>query len=185
LGLDKESIYCELLVMRCRRGDRSAWQELIGHWDRRLFYYIQRLVEDEHDAWDVLQQTWLATYKGIGALRDGRSLPKWLYRTARNLALMHRRSRHPHELLDEVEEPEAAFPAGDESASPQLDKADLIHHVLDQLALPHREVLTLHFLRDLSVEEVAEVIGVPEGTVKSRLHYAKRAVRKLLERGGA
>lgn len=138
MDLNKEIIHCELLILRCRRNDRAAWDELIALWDRRLFYYIRRIVEDEHDAWDVMQQTWLATYKGIWAIRDGRCLPKWLYRTARNLALMHRRSRHPHETWDAVEEQGPAEPSCDDDGLLQLDRADLIHHGLDHLTLPHR-----------------------------------------------
>lgn len=180
LGLDKEAIYCELLVLRCRRGDRGVWQQMIEHWDRRLFYYIRRIVEDEQDARDVLQETWLATHKGIGAIRDGRSLPKWLYRTARNLALMHRRGKHPHEALDMVDEV-LTNPHDDDHGVMHLERADLIHHALDSLSLPHREVLTLHFLQDLSIEDIAEVIGLPTGTVKSRLHYAKRTIRCVIE----
>lgn len=179
--MEKEAILWELLVLRCRRGDRSAWQELIEQWERRLFYYIRRITEDEHDAWDVLQQTWLATHRGIGTIRDGRALPQWLYRTARNLALMHRRHRHLHEVLDVVEEQAPAELARDDSDLLQLDRADLVHHALDCLPLPHREVLTLYFLDDLSIEAIAEVIGVPAGTVKSRLHYAKQALRNEIE----
>lgn len=179
--MDKETIYCELLVLRCKRGDETAWQELIGHWERRLFYYIRRMVDDEQDAWDVLQQTWLAAYKGVGRIRDGRCLPKWLYRTARNLVLMHRRARHPHERLEVVDEPDWGSLSHDDDGPLQCERAELVHHALDRLALAHREVLTLHFLEDLSIEEIADVIGVPEGTVKSRLYYARRAVRALLE----
>jgi RNA polymerase sigma-70 factor (ECF subfamily) len=181
LGLDKEVIYCELLVLRCGRGDRVAWEDLIRHWERRLFYYIRRIVDDEQDAWDVLQQTWMAAYKGVGGIRDGRALPKWLYRTARNLALLQRRRRHPHELLDAGDEGGPPGAADDNGIA--FDRVDLVHHGLDQLALAHREVLTLHFLQDLSVPEIAEVTGVPAGTVKSRLHYAKRALRKVIEKG--
>jgi RNA polymerase sigma factor (sigma-70 family) len=186
LGINKETIYRELLVLRCRRGDRSAWKDLIDHWDRRLFYYVQRIVADEQDAWDVLQQTWLATFNAIGTIRDGRALPKWLYRTARNLALMQLRRKNSCALQDAVHEPEGAETSAheDENGPLQFERADLLHHALDQIPLPLREVLRLHFLRDLSIEEVAGVIGIPSGTVKSRLYYAKRAIRSVLERGG-
>jgi RNA polymerase sigma-70 factor, ECF subfamily len=182
LVLDKEAIYCELLVLRCRRGDRGAWRDMIDHWERRLFYFIRRIVDDEQDAWDVLQQTWMAAYQGMGGIRDSRALPKWLYQTARNLALMQRRRKHPQEAPQAADEGEAPT-CGDDNGVP-FEDADRVHQALDQLALAHREVLTMYFLRDLSVLEIAEVVGVRPGTIKSRLHYAKRALRKLLE-GGA
>ncbi|MCL2648886.1 MAG: sigma-70 family RNA polymerase sigma factor [Phycisphaerales bacterium] len=176
--MNKEAIYCELLTLRCRRGDQAAWQELTEHWERRLFYFVRRIVGNEQDAWDVLQQTWIAVYKGIGGIRDGRALPKWLYQTARNLALMKRRSKHPEEIPQVVDEEIPAH--GDDESISTVD-VERIHQALDQLALAYREVLTLHFLRELSVWEIAEVVGVPPGTVKSCLYYAKRALRKLLE----
>jgi len=71
----KDTIYNELLVIRCRRGDNDAFKELIGNWERRIFYYIRRLVGDEQDAWDILQETWIKAFKGIGRLREPARLP--------------------------------------------------------------------------------------------------------------
>src|SRR5271156_4949212 len=79
-----EAIYQELLALRCRRGEKAALEELVITWEKRLLYFIRRLVDEEHDAWDVLQQTWLRVLSGIGALRDSQSLGPWLYRVARN-----------------------------------------------------------------------------------------------------
>ena len=64
-----------------------------------------------------------------------------------------------------------------------FDNAEQVHHALDKLPLPQREALTLYFLEELSIEEIAEVLGVPAGTVKSRLHYAKSAIRNILSEG--
>jgi len=86
---EKEAIYCELLVLRCRRKEKAAFEELVRHWERQLFYYIRRLVENEQDAWDLLQQTWLKVFSGIRSLRDPRTLPTWLYRIARNTTISH------------------------------------------------------------------------------------------------
>jgi RNA polymerase sigma-70 factor (ECF subfamily) len=114
---------------------------------------------------------------GIGSLGDPGSLTPWLYRVARNTALSHARSREPvHEPLED--HPEG--PAGDPAEGPDFEDAEQVHRGLLALSLPHREVLTLFFLEDLSVEEVAAVLGVPPGTVKSRLHYAKRALRRAI-----
>jgi hypothetical protein len=68
LARDKDAILQELLVLRCRRGERRALDELIAGWQGRLFYYIRRLVGSEEDAWDVLQQTWMKVFKGIKTL---------------------------------------------------------------------------------------------------------------------
>ena len=79
-----EVIYEELLALRCRRGEKAALEELVQTWEKRLFYFIRRLVDNEADAWDVLQQTWVRVLSGIGALREPRSLGPWLYRVARH-----------------------------------------------------------------------------------------------------
>ena len=180
---DSETILGELLVLRCRRGDASAWRELIGRWERRLFYYVRRLVGGERDAWDVLQQTWLAAYRAMPSLQEPRALRAWLYRIAHRQAVSHLRrtgampdaSAEPVDALSEVSEADDdAFPA---------EAAERVHLGLSKLALAHREVLTLHFLEGMSVGEIATVLDVPAGTVKSRLFHAKRALRAALEEG--
>jgi RNA polymerase sigma-70 factor (ECF subfamily) len=183
---ESEQILSELLVLRCRRGDSSAWRELIRLWERRLFYYVRRLVGGERDAWDVLQQTWLAAYRAIPTLREPRALRAWLYRIAHRQAVSH--LRHVGAMPDSGAG--AIDDAGDvpddaEAPSFAADAADRVHAALSALSLAHREVLTLHFLEDASVREIADVLEVPEGTVKSRLFHAKRALRAALERGDA
>jgi RNA polymerase sigma factor (sigma-70 family) len=178
LPRDKDTVARELLALRCRRGDRAAWEELIRTWELRLLYFIRRIVCDEADAWDVLQETWLRVLKGIGSLSDPGSLAPWLYRVAHNTALRHTRAcEPPYESLDNHPDVLAEGPGG---GPLQLEDAEQVHRGLLSLSLPHREVLTLFFLEDLSVEEVATVLGVPPGTVKSRLYYAKRDLRKVL-----
>jgi RNA polymerase sigma-70 factor (ECF subfamily) len=178
---EKEAAYNEWLVVRCQQGHKEAFEELIRHWESRLFYYIRRLTPKEEDAWDVLQKVWLAVIGGIRTLHEGRLLPIWLYRIARNSAASHFRAgradrefrEYPEDVSD-IEQPDPDFTPED---------ADQVHCALDKLALPFREVLTLFFLQGLSVAEIAKVVDVPEGTVKSRLHHAKRALRCALTKG--
>ena len=84
-----EAIPEELLALRCRRGEKTALEELVRAWEKRLFYFIRRLVDNEADAWDVLQETWVRVLSGLGALREPRSLGPWLYRVARHAAFNH------------------------------------------------------------------------------------------------
>jgi RNA polymerase sigma-70 factor, ECF subfamily len=169
----------EALLLRCRSGDPEALEELIRRWEPKLFYYIRRLVACESDAWDVLQQTWIRVLQGIGSLRDAGALAPWLYRVARNAALSHRQSLLARQrwLDREVAIEELA---GVEVLEAEWTVED-VHRGMEQLSVHHRDALTLFFLQDLSIEEIAEVIGVAEGTVKSRLFYGKRALREALE----
>ena len=179
MSTETELIYSELLVLRCRRGDQAAMEELIRRWERRLFYYIRRLVDDEEDAWDVLQDTWVKVIRGIGSLREANSFPAWLYRIARNTAMSRLRRRYADLAFLEAVEPHQD--PGTNSMDFSFEDAERVHSALGKLPVPQREVLTLQFLEDLSIEEIAEVVGAAPGTIKSRLHFAKRALRKVLE----
>lgn len=180
---DQDAIAKELLALRCRRGDRAALEELIGAWQNRLYFFIRQFVRDEQDAWDVLQQTWLRVLRGIGSLSDTGQLTAWLYRVARNTAITQASILAAYRAgIDDRSDAEAVSDADDVG---DWDDADQVRMGLLKLSLPHREVLTLFFLEDLPIEAIAAVVGVASGTVKSRLHYAKRALRRVLEEEAA
>jgi RNA polymerase sigma-70 factor, ECF subfamily len=175
---DKQSILNELLILRCKRGDRQAFEELVRLWEDRMFYYIRRLVGTEEDACDVLQQTWLMTFKAIQSLDGPQSFATWLYRIARRAAMTHWRGQYrANSHREEIADLEAIASADEEM---RLDDAEQVHFGLSCISLEHREALTLFFLDDLSLDQMAEVLGVPVGTVKSRLHYAKRSLCAVL-----
>lgn len=180
----RERIRTELLVIRCRRGDPGAMAELVDRWERPLFYYIRRLVDTEEDAWDLLQDVWLKVIREVRKLREPGAFPTWVYRIARNTAISHLRKKVPARSLT-TEEGDLEIPDGNpDEAVKDLEAAE-VHRALATLSLPHREVLTLRFLEDFSLAEIAQVTGAPEGTVKSRLFHAKRALREAMETGGA
>jgi RNA polymerase sigma-70 factor (ECF subfamily) len=172
-------VYDELLVMRCRRRDSAAWDELIRRWNDRLLYYLRRLIDHEHDATNALQDVWLHVLRGLGTLQDGTRLAPWLYTIARRTAMNHLRGRY---ALHEESAPEAIFAEIDDVDSDQfqLENAELIHFGLSQLGRSEREVLTLFFLEDLSIAEMAQLLNIPAGTVKSRLFKARRDLKRVL-----
>src|SRR5262245_5652654 len=161
-----EAIHEELLALRCRRGEKAALEELVRAWEKRLFYFIRRLVDNEADAWDVLQQTWVRVLAGVGALPEPRSLGPRLDRVAPHAAITHGQVRATYRRL--LQDYPAAAPANDDPAREEFENAEQVHHGLLQLSLPHREALTLLFLEDFSVEAMAQILDVPAGTVKSR-----------------
>jgi RNA polymerase sigma-70 factor (ECF subfamily) len=176
---DKQAILQELLVLRCKRGEREAFDELVRQWEGRLLYYVRRLVATEEDAWDVMQETWLRVCKGIRSLQSPERLPTWLYRVARCAAMTHWRGHYrTHARLEESGDLEEV--AAPEEAD-HFEDAEQVHRALGRISLAHREVLTLFFLEDLSQEQMAEVLDIPLGTVKSRLSYARRALRSVLQ----
>src|SRR5262249_55663676 len=134
-----------------------------------------------------LQETWISTLRGIRRLHTPAALLPYLYRTARNHALVHlRRQRRLAELMCDVADvsPSAYTDESAEVAHFAAETAGAVRDALDHLPLPHREALTLFFLQDLSIGEVAELLDIPPGTVKSRLHHAKRALRVILDKKG-
>jgi RNA polymerase sigma-70 factor, ECF subfamily len=176
---DRQAILLELLVLRCKRGEKQAFDELIRQWEGRLFYYVRRLVATEEDAWDVMQQTWMNVFKGIKTLDDPQRLRTWLYQIARRMAASHWRGHYREQARLENNSELAELAEAEEDW--RFEDAEAVHRALDRVSLPHRDALTLYFLEDLSLEQIAEVLAVPLGTVKSRLCYAKRALRAVLE----
>jgi RNA polymerase sigma-70 factor (ECF subfamily) len=173
----KLEIESELCLLRWRQGDVPAFDALVRLWERRLFYYLRRVVVSEEDAWDVLQEVWTTVWRSGSSLRDTAVFRTWVYRIAHNCGVSHLRRQRRHETIQEAYE-EPALPD-----APSFDDEDAarIHAALEQLPSGHREVLTLFFLEEFSHSEVAEILDIPVGTVKSRLYYAKRALRDRLD----
>ena len=178
---DADLILCELLVLRCQRRDPRAADALVTFFEKPLLYYLRRLVGSEADAWDLVQETWVSVFKALPALRDTRALPAFLYRTARNHAFALLRHRDADLRLYAAVE----TLSNEADLQPEFtsDDAAAVHAGLNKLSLPHREALTLFFLQQLSIEEIASVLSIPTGTVKSRLHNAKKALRTIFNEG--
>jgi RNA polymerase sigma-70 factor (ECF subfamily) len=177
---EKRVLESALLVVRWQRGDRSAFDGLVKLWEQSLFYYLRRLAGSEASALEMLQETWLKLLQSLKSLRDPHAFPSFLYRTARNSAIS--RLRRPEFLQSDADVHEICDDAPADSIAASYSPAD-VHHALEQLPLLQREALTLFFLKELSLEEMAVLLGVPVGTVKSRLHYAKHAIREILLQG--
>lgn len=180
MASDKQTLESAVLAVRWQRGDRSAFEEIVRLWEQPLFYYLRRLAPSEADAWELLQETWLKLFRSLKSLRDPHTLPAFLYTTARNTAISRLRSPN---CDDHESYPESTADVQSPDDIAAIDDAEQIHHALDQLPLLQREALTLYFLQDLSLQEMASVLEVPLGTVKSRLHYAKLALRNILSPG--
>jgi RNA polymerase sigma-70 factor (ECF subfamily) len=145
--------------------------------ERPLLYFVAGFT-GEDAALDVLQEVWLRAFRDFAKLADPRRLRPWLYRIARGTAIDRLRKSRADSRRDLLYAAEAGAAGEEPDFGP--DDAAAVHRALDTLDLPHREVLVLHFLEGLPLAEIAEVVGCPEGTVKSRLFHAKRALRAAL-----
>jgi len=169
-----------LVVLRCQVGEEAAFEMLFERYNCRLLYYLRRMLGTSGQAEDVLQTVWLKVVRKIGTLEEPRALRTWLYRIAHNEAVQQLRKTGREIALDESEEDLEAAPE-EEDTSP-LDTAR-VHAALDEISPAHRAVLTLRFMNDLSYTEIAKVVGCSVGTIRSRIYYAKRALRKQMEEG--
>ena len=174
-------IESELLLLQHRRGRSGALEKLVELWERPLYYYVRRLVNTEDEAKDVTQDVWLNVVRKIGAVRDPAAFPAWLYKVARTHAVSHFRETRAFELLPGNESVADVACTNVNDLYSTLN-AEELHWGLSQLSPPHSECLMLHFLEGFSVEEVGTITGVPLGTVKSRIHYAKKALRDVLKK---
>ena len=167
------------IVHRCRDGERAAFEELFEMYQPRLKYYVRRLDSGGTNADDILQDIWLTVFKKIHRLKDARAFAVWLYRIARNKVYDGFRRKDRFVRLPEEDE----FPvSGSDEPVFDANDAERLHRALNELKPHHREVLTLCFIERMSYQSIAEVVGCNIGTVRSRIFYAKKSLRKEMER---
>ncbi len=177
-----EQIREQFDVLRAQLGDDAAFMRLAERYHGRVLHYLRRIVGDGGVADDVAQETWVAAYRGLRRLREPERLKAWLYGIARNQArnALRREERSRLDCVDD-EVLEAIPEDQDDSLDLRAEQAAQVHRALNQISPAHAEVLILRYMEDLSYEEIAGVVGCQTGTVRSRLHYAKRALREAME----
>ena len=174
----KDRVQFEWLALRCQTGDPEAFADLIAVMERPLLYYARSLTGNQDAALDVLQDVWLKVVRGIRRLKDPGSLKPWLYAITHGVAVDRIRRDYKR---DKAEQAQLEGLLDIEEPSFDEEDATAIRDALSRLGVKHREVLVLHFLQDLSILEIANVVGCSEGSVKSRIHYAKRQMKQILE----
>jgi RNA polymerase sigma-70 factor (ECF subfamily) len=172
----------QLPVLQAKAGEPEAWDILFRRYQLPLYVYVFELVHDEQTSLDLVQETFIAAVRHIGSLRDDAKFGNWLFGIAHQKCLQRWRKQNREEiLLDEIPDaPDESENRPDDLLIRQEQEAAFMQ-LLNQLPLPQRSVLLLHFVEDFSLEEIAGITGTLVGTVKSRLHYAKKSLRKLLE----
>jgi RNA polymerase sigma-70 factor (ECF subfamily) len=171
----------ELLVIRCQLGERAAFDDLTERWHPPLWMYLRRVTGADDAAKDVAQDVWLRVLRGIGRLRDGSRLRPWLFGIARRALMDRLRQQYAGGVETDID---VAALAADQPADSLEQEITAMEHELERLPVTEREVLTLFYLRELSLAEVAEVLVVPIGTVKSRLFRARKLLRDALDSKG-
>lgn len=187
-----DSFEAELLA-GLRAGDDAAYERLVRTHGGRLLAVARRLLSNEDDARDALQEAFLSAFRAIGSFHEGARLSTWLHRIVINAALMKLRSRRrkPEEPIDnllptflEDGHRENAGPAWKETTESVLQQQEtrvLVRECIDRLPESYRTVLLLRDIEELDTEEAAQLLGISPNAVKIRLHRARQALRTLLD----
>jgi RNA polymerase sigma-70 factor, ECF subfamily len=174
------------LIAESLGGRRDAFGELVSRYQARLYNAAVRLVDSPDDAADVVQDAFLNAYQSLHAFKGDSEFFTWLYRIAFNGAISLKRKKRPTGSLDAASGDHGFEPTDPSDyvrtghALERTEEETLLHSALARLSPEHREVLTMKDLDGLRYEEIAEVLGVPVGTVRSRLHRARLELRELL-----
>ncbi|MEM7351223.1 MAG: sigma-70 family RNA polymerase sigma factor [Acidobacteriota bacterium] len=167
-----------LLIVRCQLGEPEAFDELVETWHSRLWSYIRRLTDDNDAAAEAIQETWLRVLRGLPRLRDRERFAPWMHRIARNVVMDRLRRDYARPPSSEVD-PDS-LQRDRPLTSVDIDLTALRQGMVS-LPLLERDVLTLFYVQDLSLLETAEVLEIPVGTVKSRLHRARSLLREKMQ----
>ena len=174
----------EVLIGRIANGDRLAMQLLFARHHVRVFRFVVRLVRNETTAEDLISEVFLDVWRQAGRFEGRSAVTTWLLSIARFKALSALR-RRPDEELDEETAGAIEDPSDDpEVALEKKDKSAIIRKCLTGLSAEHREIIDLVYYHEKSVEEVAEIVGIPENTVKTRMFYARKKLAELLKAAG-
>jgi RNA polymerase sigma factor (sigma-70 family) len=170
------SLEHELLAISCQLGEPAAFDELVERWHTPLWSYIRRMADRDELAEELLQETWLRALRAIMKLREPRSLVPWLFGIAHRVLMDHLRQKYKQSPISDAMLDSHAQPT-------EIDNRDDIEQILrevEKLPLEQRELVTLYYLEELTVDEVASVLGIPPGTVKSRLHHVRHSLKRTL-----
>ena len=181
----------DALVTALCQGADDAYEILLQRYQQPVYNLVYRLMNDPSDASDIVQEVFLKVFKNIGNFRGNSSLKTWIYRIAVNEAYNHRRWFSRHQRREVALGPEEglrtyADSLADTSRTPFDQAADhetfaLVEAALDKLNPKFRAVVVLRDIEDLSYEEIAAVLDISIGTVKSRILRGREALRKILE----
>ncbi|MHB8420429.1 MAG: RNA polymerase sigma factor [Myxococcales bacterium] len=182
------------LLSRARSGDGDAYRLLVERYERRVFHLAYSLVKSREDAADIAQDAFVKAYQSLANFKGEATFYTWLYRITNNLAIDLLRRRRPGESFDSDEaaqedpadvQPGTGVLGSRLGTNPQRsalrrELAEKMEEALEQLPEKHRAILLLREVAGLSYEELSETLGIPKGTVMSRLFHARSKMQEIL-----
>jgi RNA polymerase sigma-70 factor, ECF subfamily len=172
------------LLARIRSGDNLALQALYGRHHVKVFRFAMRLLRQEQAAEDVVSEVFIDVWRNASGFEGRSEASTWLLAIARNKAYSLLRKRKESELDEEAAEAIEDGADDPEVAMQKKSKGDLLRACMSRLSVEHREVIDLVYYHDKSIEEVALIVGAPEGTVKTRMFHARKKLSELAQAAG-
>ena len=169
------------LMLAARDGDDRAFEALVSKHQRPLMNFFRRLGVNNNDAEDLAQQTFIKIYRNKGTYRPSAKFTTWLYFVARQVRIDEIRAAARREKIRLAVKAEVEAEEAMPRHAPQFGLRDDLQSALDRLDEAHRDVVVLGLVQELPYQEVAEILGIPEGTVKSRMHNALKKLREYLD----
>ena len=172
------------LIARTAAKDRAAMHALYARHNVRVFRFLMGRMRNEALAEELTNEVFLEVWRKAGRYEVRSAVSTWLLAIAHNKAMSQMRKRRDVELQDEVAEQIADSGDDPEQREQKRSKAELMRETINALSDEHREVIDLVYYHEKSVREAAEVIGIPEATVKTRMHYARKQLGELMKQAG-
>jgi len=169
------------VVARCQRGDKAAFRELFDRHRGDVARLVFRVLGPTNDLEDVVQDVFVQVYRSVGEFRGTARFSTWLHRLTVNVALMNRRAKRSRpNLSDEIPADAASTGIGPDDDAMRRERVRVFYELLERLPEKKRTVFVLHEVEGLTPAEIAEIVGAPALTVRTRLFYARRDLIRLL-----
>lgn len=172
------------LIARIAAKEHAAMHTLFARLNVRVFRFLMGRVRNEALAEELTNEVFLEVWRHAGRYEGRSAVSTWVLAIAHNMAMSQLRKRKEDELEDEVAEQVADDSDDPELTAQKLSKGELMREVINRLSDEHREVIDLVYYHEKSVREVSEITGIPEATVKTRMHYARKALGEMMKEAG-
>jgi RNA polymerase sigma-70 factor (ECF subfamily) len=176
-------------IKHVKKGDQSAFEDIVFLFQHKIYQHCYRMLGNRQEAEDIAQEAFIRAYVNIDSFDANRKFSTWLYRIATNLTIDRIRKRKPDYYLDaEIKGTEglnmySQLPDKQRLPGEEVENMELQHYILQQISdLPpkYRSIIILRYLEDFSLKEISDILDIPLGTVKTRIHRGREALRKKL-----
>ena len=169
----EQQVYTELLVIRCQQGEKEAFELIVQLWQRPLLIFALRYLDQQMDAWDAVQETWISVIKGLNKLQNPSLFVSWLFCILTNKCID--RIRKKQSEVCRLEQADIKLESSEIS-----NENESLSQAIQRLPDEHKTLIMLRFGQGLQIGQIAAMLNIAEGTVKSRLHRALARLREIL-----